>query len=372
MSEEQDKPKQPKRRGYTTIDTKEWAYLQDKAKLSSNALLVLMELLCGRDRNMIGFYQIELTWPTLSKRLGIEYPDLEQAFKELKKKDFIAYDPDSEVVLVKENFRHMPLQNMDMAVKAGYVLESVPYNSLFPEFASMLEGIIQHHRKIEAVSKKPYSEEIPNPGGKTKRPAGKPSDWYKHLSQQLYEYGLLQENHAHNKHGVKHGVKHGGKHKDMDMDMDLDLDLDLEKDIKSLSQFTPEKSNPKVTFQKNRFNLEMAFQNKELLDQYKDFWERGLVATQEEFQEFKRLCQRFLETTSVVLSSERWLEEAVKMFDAVMDSLERGMEIGSLEELEKVIDNFMEDPPNGSKDKSICLFNQHQVKAICMSRLNMF
>ena len=368
MSEEQDKPKQPKRRPYATIDTKEWAYLQDKAKPSPNALLVLMELLCGRDRNMIGFYQVELIWSRLSKRLGIECPDLEQAFKELQKKDLIAFDPDSEVVLVKENFRHMPLQNMDMAVKAGYVLESVPYNSLFPEFGSMLEDIIQHHREIEAVSKKPYAEEISNPGGKSKRPAGKPSDWYKHLFQQLHENGLLQENHAHNKHGVKHGVKHGGKHKEKYKNQNQDL----EKDIKSLSQFTPEKSNPKVTFQKNRFNLEMAFQNKELLDQYKDFWERGLVATQEEFQEFKRLCQRFLETTSVVLSSERWLEEAVKMFDAVMDSLERGMEIGSLEELEKVIDNFMEDPPNGSKDKSICLFNQHQVKAICMSRLNMF
>ena len=74
MSEEQDKPK---RRPYATIDTKEWAYLQDKAKPSPNALLVLMELLCGRDRNMIGFYQVELIWSRLSKRLGIECPDLE-------------------------------------------------------------------------------------------------------------------------------------------------------------------------------------------------------------------------------------------------------------------------------------------------------
>lgn len=363
MAKGWDKSNKP----FARIDTKEWTHLQDKKKPSSNALLVYAELLCGRDRNMIGFYQIELTWVRLSKRLGLERPDLEQAFKELQEKGLIAYDPDSEVVLVKDNFRHMPLTSMDVAVKAGYTLEAVPDNSLFPEFASMLESIIDHHREIEEYSKKPYAEEATNPDG-SKRPAGKPSDWYEHLLQQLYEFGFLQENHSHNKQGVIHGVKQGDKHKEKYKYQYQDM----EKEIKSSSQFTPEKSDPKVTFQKNRFNLEMAFQNKELLDQYKDFWERGLVATQEEFQEFKRLCQRFLETTSVVLSSERWLEEAVKMFDAVMDSLERGMEIGSLEELEKVIDNFMEDPPNGSKDKSICLFNQHQVKAICMSRLNMF
>jgi len=363
MAKGRDKSNKP----FARIDTKEWTHLQDKKKPSSNALLVYAELLCGRDRNMIGFYQIELTWVRLSKRLGLERPDLEQAFKELQEKGLIAYDPDSEVVLVKDNFRHMPLTSMDVAVKAGYTLEAVPDNSLFPEFASMLESIIDHHREIEEYSKKPYAEEATNPDG-SKRPAGKPSDWYEHLLQQLYEFGFLQENHSHNKQGVIHGVKQGDKHKEKYKYQYQDM----EKEIKSLSQFTPEKSNPKVTFQKNSFNLEMAFRNKELLDQYKDFWGRGIVITQEEFQEFKRLCQRFLETTSVVLSSERWLEEAVKMFDSVTDSLERGMEIGSLEELEKVIDNFMEDPPNGSKDKSICLFNQHQVKAICMSRLNMF
>jgi len=307
---------------------------------------------------MIGFYQIELTWPTLSKRLGIEYPDLEQAFKELQEKGLIAYDPDSEVVLVKDNFRHMPLTSMDVAVKAGYTLEAVPDNSLFPEFASMLESIIDHHREIEEYSKKPYAEEATNPDG-SKRPAGKPSDWYEHLLQQLYEFGFLQENHSNNKQGVIHGVKQGDKHKEKYKYQYQDM----EKEIKSLSR--KEISDSKMNLAKNKFNLEMAFRNQELLDQYKDFWEKGIVGDP---KELKRICQRFLETTSVALSPERWMEEAVKMFDTVQDVFERDIEVDSVENLELVIEDFMQDPPNGSKDRSICLFNQDQVKAICLSR----
>lgn len=354
MAKGRDKSNKP----FARIDTKEWTHLQDKKKPSSNALLVYAELLCGRDRNMIGFYQIELTWVRLSKRLGLERPDLEQAFKELQEKGLIAYDPDSEVVLVKDNFRHMPLTSMDVAVKAGYTLEAVPDNSLFPEFASMLESIIDHHREIEEYSKKPYAEEATNPDG-SKRPAGKPSDWYEHLLQQLYEFGFLQENHSHNKQGVIHGVKQGDKHKEKYKYQYQDM----EKEIKSSSR--KEISDSKTNLAKNKFNLEMAFRNQELLDQYKDFWEKGIVGDP---QELKRICQRFLETTSVALSSERWMEEAVKMFDTVQDVFERDIEVDSVENLELVIEDFMQDPPNGSKDRSICLFNQDQVKAICLSR----
>lgn len=354
MAKGRDKSNKP----FARIDTKEWTHLQDKKKPSSNALLVYAELLCGRDRNMIGFYQIELTWVRLSKRLGLERPDLEQAFKELQEKGLIAYDPDSEVVLVKDNFRHMPLTSMDVAVKAGYTLEAVPDNSLFPEFASMLESIIDHHREIEEYSKKPYAEEATNPDG-SKRPAGKPSDWYEHLLQQLYEFGFLQENHSHNKQGVIHGVKQGDKHKEKYKYQYQDM----EKEIKSSSR--KEISDSKTNLAKNKFNLEMAFRNQELLDQYKDFWEKGIVGDP---QELKRICQRFLETTSVALSPERWMEEAVKMFDTVQDVFERDIEVDSVENLELVIEDFMQDPPNGSKDRSICLFNQDQVKAICLSR----
>ena len=354
MAKGRDKSNKP----FARIDTKEWTHLQDKKKPSSNALLVYAELLCGRDRNMIGFYQIELTWVRLSKRLGLERPDLEQAFKELQEKGLIAYDPDSEVVLVKDNFRHMPLTSMDVAVKAGYTLEAVPDNSLFPEFASMLESIIDHHREIEEYSKKPYAEEATNPDG-SKRPAGKPSDWYEHLLQQLYEFGFLQENHSHNKQGVIHGVKQGDKHKEKYKYQYQDM----EKEIKSSSR--KEISDSKMNLAKNKFNLEMAFRNQELLDQYKDFWEKGIVGDP---KELKRICQRFLETTSVALSSERWMEEAVKMFDTVQDVFERDIEVDSVENLELVIEDFMQDPPNGSKDRSICLFNQDQVKAICLSR----
>lgn len=354
MAKGRDKSNKP----FARIDTKEWTHLQDKKKPSSNALLVYAELLCGRDRNMIGFYQIELTWVRLSKRLGLERPDLEQAFKELQEKGLIAYDPDSEVVLVKDNFRHMPLTSMDVAVKAGYTLEAVPDNSLFPEFASMLESIIDHHREIEEYSKKPYAEEATNPDG-SKRPAGKPSDWYEHLLQQLYEFGFLQENHSNNKQGVIHGVKQGDKHKEKYKYQYQDM----EKEIKSSSR--KEISDSKMNLAKNKFNLEMAFRNQELLDQYKDFWEKGIVGDP---QELKRICQRFLETTSVALSPERWMEEAVKMFDTVQDVFERDIEVDSVENLELVIEDFMQDPPNGSKDRSICLFNQDQVKAICLSR----
>jgi len=354
MAKGRDKSNKP----FARIDTKEWTHLQDKKKPSSNALLVYAELLCGRDRNMIGFYQIELTWVRLSKRLGLERPDLEQAFKELQEKGLIAYDPDSEVVLVKDNFRHMPLTSMDVAVKAGYTLEAVPDNSLFPEFASMLESIIDHHREIEEYSKKPYAEEATNPDG-SKRPAGKPSDWYEHLLQQLYEFGFLQENHSHNKQGVIHGVKQGDKHKEKYKYQYQDM----EKEIKSSSR--KEISDSKMNLAKNKFNLEMAFRNQELLDQYKDFWEKGIVGDP---KELKRICQRFLETTSVALSPERWMEEAVKMFDTVQDVFERDIEVDSVENLELVIEDFMQDPPNGSKDRSICLFNQDQVKAICLSR----
>ena len=354
MAKGRDKSNKP----FARIDTKEWTHLQDKKKPSSNALLVYAELLCGRDRNMIGFYQIELTWVRLSKRLGLERPDLEQAFKELQEKGLIAYDPDSEVVLVKDNFRHMPLTSMDVAVKAGYTLEAVPDNSLFPEFASMLESIIDHHREIEEYSKKPYAEEATNPDG-SKRPAGKPSDWYEHLLQQLYEFGFLQENHSHNKQGVIHGVKQGDKHKEKYKYQYQDM----EKEIKSSSR--KEISDSKTNLAKNKFNLEMAFRNQELLDQYKDFWEKGIVGDP---KELKRICQRFLETTSVALSPERWMEEAVKMFDTVQDVFERDIEVDSVENLELVIEDFMQDPPNGSKDRSICLFNQDQVKAICLSR----
>lgn len=197
------------------IDIRELIYLQDTLKLSGYAQLVLLELLCGRHQNMIGFYKVDFMHAVIAKHLQLDTSDVQQAFAELQEKDLIAYDPESEVVLIKAKFRHSGLQNKSMATKACYVLSNVPDNSLFEVFASMLAEIIQHHKNTERKTGRKYKEET-----------GAPSDWYKTLYSALIENGFIEDD----THSVLHSVPQGDGHKKKYMDMDMKKDMDMQKE----------------------------------------------------------------------------------------------------------------------------------------------
>lgn len=171
-------------RPHGLIDIQELKRYQDSLNLSANALLVITELLCGRDRNMIGLFRVEGGFSTLVSRLKLQDTEVERAFRELEAFGMALFDPGTEVFLVCEFFKHNPLTNMQMAVTAGHVLETVPDNALFREFAAMLEEIIQDQKKIETASKK---------HGDPTDEADNPSDWYGYLARKLQEKGRLDK-----------------------------------------------------------------------------------------------------------------------------------------------------------------------------------
>lgn len=223
---------------FAKIDTRELIHLQDSLKLSAYAQLVLLELLCGRHHNMIGFYKVDLMHAVIGKHLQLDVATVGQAFQELQGKDLIVYDPESEVVLVKEKFRHSGIQNSDMAKKACYVLSTVPDNSLFEEFASMLADIIEAHEETERNYGKDYKPET-----------GGPSEWYKTLYRSLIENRFIQGDLHGVLHSVKHGVIEGDGHMKMYMDMKREMkkEIHMERGSKGENQsFEPSQHNPNV------------------------------------------------------------------------------------------------------------------------------
>lgn len=152
----------------------------------------------------------------IGKHLRLDVATVEQAFQELQEKDLIAYDPESEVVLVKEKFRHSGIQNSDMAKKACYVISTVPDNSLFEEFASMLADIIKAHEESERNSSKDYKKET-----------GGPSEWYRTLYRSLIENRFIQGDLHGVLHSVEHGVPQGDGHMKMYMNMNMKKKMDM-------------------------------------------------------------------------------------------------------------------------------------------------
>jgi len=123
------------------LAVREMQRYQDILNLSANALLLAVELLCGRDINRIGLFQVKGGFATLSSRLKLELRDVETAFRELEMHGIAAFDPGAEVFLVRDFFRHNPLVEMGMAENAAEDVRTVPENALFLPFSELLEDL---------------------------------------------------------------------------------------------------------------------------------------------------------------------------------------------------------------------------------------
>lgn len=116
---------------YTKIESKFW---QDKRiqKLSIEARYLMLYLLTSPHRNIIGIYYLPVSYACSD--LGLNDQQFGKLLKELIDNDFVSYDEESNMVLVKNYLEHNPLENQNQIKGAIKKLNELPETFLIFEF----------------------------------------------------------------------------------------------------------------------------------------------------------------------------------------------------------------------------------------------
>ncbi len=156
---------------YSNVHTRMW-YAKDFKALDDEDKLLFIYLITSPHSNSAGYYRLPLGYA--AHDLGKSSERVSKGFRSLSESGFIAYDEDSEVVLVRNYLRYNPIQNINQAKGTARVASAVPDSPLLGRFLTCVEEHAPQHmgyfeelyEKAEAISESDCSETVPKGLGK--------------------------------------------------------------------------------------------------------------------------------------------------------------------------------------------------------------
>lgn len=150
---------------YSNVHSRMW-YAKDFKALDDEDKLLFIYLITSPHSNSAGYYRLPLGYA--AHDLGKSSERVSKGFRSLSESGFIAYDEDSEVVLVRNYLRYNPIQNINQAKGTARVASAVPDSPLLRQFLACVEEHAPQHMgyfeelygKAEAISESDCSETV--------------------------------------------------------------------------------------------------------------------------------------------------------------------------------------------------------------------
>ncbi len=328
---------------FGTIDTQRWQELQ-KQGISPEGMYLLTELLVGRFRNSVGVIYIPFPLATLAKITGLEESTVTGAFRELEEKGLLEFDQDNEVIFLKEYWRHNSIASVKHTKGACVRIMELPQNNLFPSMARLFKQCLQEAREYDKKVGPGVSEKT---GEKYSTVHARYEPVFKAIMERIEDTPINNPINTPIDNPIDNPID------TTDTDTDTDTETDTENKNDNVAQIS---RNHETVFKE----ASCIFGDTEEIPrakpgiQYKNYINLGKVQNQLP-EELVSRAKRFIPVTSSILSHETWKEQTQQLL--MVDESELDME-----QLDEIIERFMEKHFSKANDKSIVLFNDPNIK----------
>lgn len=324
---------------FGTIDTQRWQELQ-KQGISPEGMYLLTELLVGRFRNSVGVIYIPFPLATLAKITGLEESTVTGAFRELEEKGLLEFDQDNEVIFLKEYWRHNSIASVKHSNGASVRIMELPQNNLFRSMARLFKQCLQEAREYDKRFPPGVSDRT---GERYSTVHARYEPVFKAIMERIEDTPI----------DTPINTPIDTPIDTTDTDTDTDTETDTENKNDNVAQIS---RNHETVFKE----ASCIFGDTEEIPrakpgiQYKNYINLGKVQNQLP-EELVSRAKRFIPVTSSILSHETWKEQTQQLL--MVDESELDME-----QLDEIIERFMEKHFSKANDKSIVLFNDPNIK----------